>query len=937
MENRLPLRPPSRVSATTRSSTPLSEREREHEHPYPHHHHQHHYSAVSRSSASSTISRSSSNFSISSATGSFPPRRVASPLGEHYEPEPENVFATPTNSRPASSIGSYMVVDGFGGRSQTMQMEDDVNAIPVADGMRPSFRHSVVYPSGSSGWSGSIQSQISSEGSEFSGGSLNRSNTSGTNSSALYSLPSHLSQLSSPPSPLPEMAPVRPRHDYSQHQQTLSIGTSDLGDGDPFGDEYSIPVADGFVTHNHHHGHYAPGGYVRPESTGSTIASLPPPYTQYPVVVPKPPGEERTAVATGLAPIRPANSTITNRNGTITPVLLPPAPAVVTGADIPPNNSGPEDDPSGAVKEMRRQKKVGALKIALILVASCILGLAVGLGAGLGIANKAKVKSNSSHDPLPTTADHAPSPEKTTEAKFDSGVFPQIPTGPSVISPLETKIDKDGCELVSLSASMPEFFKDPAIWSCHIPEHQPLLWNVLPLPANLNDARISSLKSDPTPLSHAEWDDGKWGGYIVTSKEGEDQHKDHIVFVDSRGEIIEYPGSTGWREGMQGPAFWRQPLTYINETILNNTSEQVPVEESYRFGIIYNKRVLLRESTLKQNYYHNTARGGDGTKLAEGEVAWMCEWGNTLLEVEIYVNESSVAAQEPGDDESDLYDGLDSLFEFVGMPTTITIGWKNEPTPVSSAPSSPLPAEGSASAVPDEEQVGLPQETSLPSPVPAPLLGVNGTQPVKRSIPLNDTVIFHSTINDTNVEDETTNDTTQHDITLIKTRSSSSITDTTPTSTTPTSTILSVTPASDNPNDSDTDDSDAYYSSYYSAYYSATIASLRPSLASSSTIPSSTSTHAARNIKAYPKKVVLREYPPSIFRLKDVQGIDRTEGDNDPRARPGMVQCKKMVVTEGEGLRSDVGEDGDGLVMFRQTVGKFEKQMDKRCYCMWSS
>lgn len=345
-------------------------------------------------------------------------------------------FTTPSNSRPPSSIGSSFmgVADGFGGgyggggggvgpggmgmgmmgmgagtsSSARYSYLPQQPPMAVIDGGRPGYaRHAPSF---------SI-TRSETPSSEFMEGapSLNRSDTVGTNrtttsnSSHLYSIPSRLSQISSPPSPLPPMARVQPRMNYSQHhhQQTLSIGSGHSA-RDPFVDNYTEPdmdmvVGNGFAPHRQ--GTYVPQMMMaRPESSGTaqttvTTATLPPPYCQYPgTAFPK--DNDRhggLAVASGAAVgMAGANGMVVNRANaaSVAGHYAPGGPDNMS--DVASHRSAVEGesiDASGALKEWKESRL--SPRWYLWIIASILVGLAVGLGAGLGIGLHQK---SSAHD-----------------------------------------------------------------------------------------------------------------------------------------------------------------------------------------------------------------------------------------------------------------------------------------------------------------------------------------------------------------------------------------------------------------------------------------------------------------------------------------------------------------------------------------------------------
>jgi len=317
-----------------------------------------------------------------------PENAFETPPGTSYH-EPENIFATPTNSRPNSSYGSLADVGEFGADatsthrgSLTLSVSRSLSPISVADGGWGQFGtyHRSVSLSRSATPSISATSSSGSIG-------LRRSNTANThttsNSSTLYSIPSQTSELSSPPSPIHSIAPIRPRFDYGGHQQTLSIGGSELDEADPFGDGFEVPVGDGFAPHAQ-----------RPvtssvASDSGSFGSLPPPYTQYPgYIAPKP---EDSEIDLGVAVMEPvAGSGVPSAEDEGMRRRRESRRVAPIGGGIPEGGNDVDRDASGAAKEWHQKKLLGSRGWLVVLAAivALLIGIAVGLGVGLGIAHK---------------------------------------------------------------------------------------------------------------------------------------------------------------------------------------------------------------------------------------------------------------------------------------------------------------------------------------------------------------------------------------------------------------------------------------------------------------------------------------------------------------------------------------------------------------------
>jgi len=133
-----------------------------------------------------------------------------------------------------------------------------------------------------------------------------------------------------------------------------------------------------------------------------------------------------------------------------------------------------------------------------------------------------------------------------------------------------------------------------------------------------------------------------------------------LVVKDGAGQE-EYSNKPGWMDGTQNPLFWHIPLAYYNYSTptgkpLNpRSNDSAPVGEfaTYGFGILYNKTVVLKQSTIDQTLAVLKNTGGppkfaNGTALGEGEIVWKCVWEKTLLDVEISLNQPSLAQRPAG-------------------------------------------------------------------------------------------------------------------------------------------------------------------------------------------------------------------------------------------------------------------------------------------------
>jgi len=362
MENRLPLRDTRPLSSLAPSDTDYDE-----DYPY-----------------------SRSEDSVRFATDSIQPIQenvFATPPGS---PRPSNVFATPVHSRNPSPI------DFDRGDSRESTFAPSVYSLRRDSSFSSSRRSSSPIRVANGGYfphhrasSSLAPSIISNSSAHASGFGLHRSNTvatnttNSTNSSTLYSIPSQLSQFSSPPSPLPSIAPVRPRFDYGGHQQSiypLSVhSNSDIGEHnhDPFGDGFEIPVGDGFAPHHQR----------QPPSIASTE---PPPYSMYPDQPPLKPEERGIVADVQSNPDSGFSAGEDRRDSRV--VILSPVGGTGAGQARGVNGGGPDnlDDGSGAAKEWKEKRWLG-VKARIILLGlgmGLMLLLAVGLGVGLGMGLK---------------------------------------------------------------------------------------------------------------------------------------------------------------------------------------------------------------------------------------------------------------------------------------------------------------------------------------------------------------------------------------------------------------------------------------------------------------------------------------------------------------------------------------------------------------------
>ncbi|KAG0638546.1 hypothetical protein HOY80DRAFT_887771 [Tuber brumale] len=346
--------------------------------------------------------------------------------------------------------------------------------------------------------------------------------------------------------------------------------------------------------------------------------------------------------------------------------------APVGGQAVGVNGGGPDnlDDGSGAAKEWKEKRWLGIKARVIILgfgIGLMVL-LAVGLGVGLGVGLR---KSSSTSVPVtsisfPTTvAEMPPSSEETGPPISDPyNIFPDIETGMAVLKPLVLSEISSDCALERQDRSSPGYFDmgSGLLWSCQNSPDKPLVWKFDHFPPNPSRINMSTFPSHPEFLMGAEYDEGSWGGYMLSSLEGMIKFGDgwDMVVKDDNSQE-EYSAKPGWRDGAQNPLFWHIPLAYYNtSTTINkplklrsNNSTPVGKFANYKFGILYNKTVVLKQNTIDQTLAVHKSTGGppkfaNGTALGESEIVWKCVWEKTLLDVEISINQPSLARRPTG-------------------------------------------------------------------------------------------------------------------------------------------------------------------------------------------------------------------------------------------------------------------------------------------------
>jgi len=262
-----------------------------------------------------------------------------------------------------------------------------------------------------------------------------------------------------------------------------------------------------------------------------------------------------------------------------------------------------------------------------------------------------------------TVAEMPPSSEETGPPISDSdNSFPDITTGMAVLKPLILSEASSDCLVRPLDPYSPGVFNlgSNLLWSCQNSPDKPLVWRFDPFPPT--PFNMDTFPSYPDFLRGAEYGDGSWGGYMLSSSEGIRKFDDNwdMVVKDGAGQE-EYSNKPGWMDGAQNPLFFHIPLAYYNSSTPNNkplklrSNDSTPVGKfaNYKFGILYNKTVVLKQNAIDQTLAVLKSAGGppkfaNGTALGESEIVWKCVWEKTLLDVEISINQHSLAQPPPG-------------------------------------------------------------------------------------------------------------------------------------------------------------------------------------------------------------------------------------------------------------------------------------------------
>lgn len=252
-----------------------------------------------------------------------------------------------------------------------------------------------------------------------------------------------------------------------------------------------------------------------------------------------------------------------------------------------------------------------------------------------------------------------------------NATYPAIPTGLALVSPLMLSDSASSCGVLAQDASAPSFFRQGAdlLWSCQFDQTQVIdavSWRFDKFPAN-QPVNMEDFVSMPPFLRGAEYGDGKWGAYLVSSVEGIQQWEDKTSLVKTIGDlVVEYSGKPMWRDGAQNQPLWNIPFGFYNNTVSPSSSSSSSSSSlfprhaatvlasnytSYKFGVLVNKTVVLKRSTIDANTASKsgTILTGNGTVLVSGEIVWKCIWEKTLLEVELFVNDPSEGFSREGE------------------------------------------------------------------------------------------------------------------------------------------------------------------------------------------------------------------------------------------------------------------------------------------------
>ncbi|KAH0604282.1 uncharacterized protein H6S33_006659 [Morchella sextelata] len=620
---------------------------------------------------------------------------------------PEDVFADPADSPPPSPSGSAfysssIVTPTPSVRRPSLSLSSRRSPSPLPGGGGTGYyQHHRI----SQSLTPSVRSSSSSTYGH--GAPLNRSNTTGTTGtgySTLSSIPSNLSDSTA--------AGVAPRWNYGGHQQNIypeSINTQgsvvpeeeDGGMDDPFADDFGIPVNDGFAPHR------PPPAVVFPSGASSLRNVEPPPYTKYPdqpkpevVGVPL-----RLQVSNGDSGIDVGRDEEDEEERRRRAGALAATGAVgllAANRDQGGDGGEPDDGGGGHLKEWDEKRWMGfRTKTVLMGVAiAIVILLAVGLGVGLGVGlhHAQAPTATATVYPEPTTEVPPTSEETGPPLSSPNDTFPVIPTGTALIDPILLSEKSTSCDISAQDASSPGWFGMGAslLWSCAYDQddtNEALTWRFERGPVNLTNMEL--FPSEPDFLRGAEYGEGAWGGYVVSSAEGITKWEigDDMMEVTVNGDVVEYSGKPSWRDGTQNQVFWKIPFAFYNTTEASHnkgrkkqlagrspTAHELgtrstgnrlwgrgdhPLDDSYKFGILFNKTVIIKQSTIDENIARddNIIKSGNGTALYPGEIVWKCVWEKTLLEVEVMPDVPSTAVtkeKETHDDKDENDNGYDS-------------------------------------------------------------------------------------------------------------------------------------------------------------------------------------------------------------------------------------------------------------------------------------
>lgn len=273
--------------------------------------------------------------------------------------------------------------------------------------------------------------------------------------------------------------------------------------------------------------------------------------------------------------------------------------------------------------------------------------------------------------PNPTMTTLPPNSEESgPPLSSPNATYPAIPTGLARLDPLLLSDSSSSCGILAQDASAPSFFHQGSdlLWSCQFDQTQDVdavTWHFEKFPID-QQVNMADFISMPPFLRGAEYGEGKWGAYLVSSVEGIQIWEDKIplVGVIDENTVVEYSGKSTWRDGAQNQPLWHIPFAFYNNTgtsptlsprhittitaaAATSTSTSISTVNSdytsYKFGILVDKTVIIKQSTIEANIASEsgTIHTGNGTVLIPGEIVWKCIWEKTLLEVELFVDDLS--------------------------------------------------------------------------------------------------------------------------------------------------------------------------------------------------------------------------------------------------------------------------------------------------------